>query len=60
MSELAGHNSPIRKAQDAVCERVGANIYGRVSEFLRLAECGEDSKARQELLELLKYFPKSP
>lgn len=49
--------SEVRKAREAVCARVGANIYGRVEEFLRFAEEGDDIRARSELLGLLKFFP---
>lgn len=50
--------SPVEQARDAVCNRVGANIYGRVEYFLRMAEQGDDKQARAELLALLKFFPK--
>lgn len=48
----------VEQAKAAVCDRVGANIYGRVAEFLRKAEQGDDAAARRELLALLKFFPK--
>lgn len=51
-------SSPVAKAREAVCNRVGANIYGRADQFLRLAEIGDDAGARAELLALLKFFPK--
>lgn len=50
--------STVDKARAAVCDRIGANIYGRVAEFLRKAEQGDDAAARRELLALLKFFPK--
>ena len=45
------------KKREAVCERIGANIYGRVEVFLRAAEAGDDASARRELLALLEFFP---
>lgn len=53
---LAGN--AVAKAREDVCSRVGANIYGRVEYFLRMAEEGDDRQARAELLALLKFFPK--
>jgi hypothetical protein len=51
-------DNPVEKARRAVCDRVSANIYGRVEQFLRDAETGDDAGARYELLQLLKFFPK--
>jgi len=51
-------SSPVAKAREAVCNRVGANIYGRADQFLRLAEIGDNEGARAELLALLAFFPK--
>jgi len=45
------------KKREAVCERIGANIYGRTDAFLRAAESGDDASARAELLALLEFFP---
>jgi hypothetical protein len=51
-------SNPVEEARKAVCNRVSANIYGRVEVFLRQAEEGNDANARYELLALLKFFPK--
>ena len=51
-------NNPVRQARDQVCDRVGANIYGRIDQFLATVEEGDDQRARDELLALLKFFPK--
>jgi hypothetical protein len=51
--------NPIRQAQAAVCDRIGANIYGRVAVFIDKAERGDNAGARAELLALLKFFPRA-
>jgi hypothetical protein len=52
--------APDRETIEArTCERVGANIYGRVKMFLKHAEEGDDLGARRELLALLRFFPLS-
>lgn len=51
-------DNPVRSTKEAVCARLGANIYGRVDVFLDKAERGDDAAARRELLALLKFFPK--
>jgi len=53
-----GGLGPVKEAQDAVSARIGTNIYGRVGEFVRMAELGHGDLARRELLDLLKFFPK--
>ncbi|MER9195283.1 hypothetical protein NKI13_18570 [Mesorhizobium australicum] len=53
-------DNPVEEARKAVCNRVGANVYGRVEAFLRDVETGDDKGARYELLALLKFFPKEP
>lgn len=50
--------NPVSKAKASVCDRIGANIYGRAEVFLSLAERGDMKAARRELLALLRFFPK--
>ncbi|MER8983938.1 hypothetical protein [Mesorhizobium sp. M0843] len=50
--------NPVRKAREDVCQRVGANIYGRVEQFLAKAEVGDDQAARDELMFLMRFFPR--
>jgi hypothetical protein len=49
----------VDQARATICDRIGANIYGRTAEFIRKAESGDDKGARRELLALLKFFPTS-
>lgn len=58
-SKVAEHIATIAGSDvdpNAVCEKVGANIYGRTTEFLRLAEADDMAGARRELLDLLSFF----
>jgi hypothetical protein len=48
----------VRKAaSDALNQRVGCNVMGRLDVFMTAALAGDDAKARAELLALLKFFP---
>ena len=45
------------EARAQVCDRAGANVYGRIEEAVEAMESGDDAGARRELLALLKFFP---
>lgn len=48
---------PTKAMKEIVCQRVGANIYGRAAVFIARAEAGDDAGARAELMALLEFFP---
>jgi hypothetical protein len=48
------------EARAQVCNRVGANVYGRIDAAVESMESGDNSGARRELLALLKFFPPRP
>ena len=48
------------EARAHVCNRVSANVYGRIDAAVEAMESGDDEGARRELLALLKFFPPRP
>ena len=48
------------EAREQVCNRAGANVYGRIDAAVEAMESGDDHGARRELLALLKFFPARP
>lgn len=55
---VANDPNPVHAAREAVCAKIGVNIYARTSLFVQFAEQGQYEHARRELLDLLRFFPK--
>jgi hypothetical protein len=53
-------SNPVAAAREETCARLGMNLYGRLTTITDLAERGNKKRVREELLALLKFFPKEP
>lgn len=45
------------RLQEQACNEYGCNVFGRLDEAARYAECMNPQGVRRELLALLKFFP---
>lgn len=52
-----GCRLPIPADCQAVCDRVGCNVFGRLAHVTALVKANRDAQVRREMLALLKFYP---